>query len=208
MFGGGPSSFAVGSAPDGIGDVPHTVENAMDARYAGNNTLIFARQAKLYAVRFDPASLTVSGDPVQVLDGVTQAPVVVGADDLLDFADQIFAQTPPPGRKKQAAGIRHQAQPESARVAWCLAPSSGGLLDPTEPEARRADLETNGLAVDDRADALEVRLEAPLRASGDLPAHAALGFRQAAPGDLFAAERALVAERAPAAFGHWLNHGR
>ena len=49
------------------------LENAMDARYAGNNTLIFARQAKLYAVRFDPASLTVSGDPVQVLDGVTQA---------------------------------------------------------------------------------------------------------------------------------------
>jgi len=49
------------------------LENAMDARYAGNNTLIFARQAKLYAVRFDPVSLSVSGEPVQVLDGVTQS---------------------------------------------------------------------------------------------------------------------------------------
>jgi serine/threonine-protein kinase len=49
------------------------VDNAMDARYAGNNTLVFARQAKLFAVHFDPESLTVSGTPVQVLDGVTQA---------------------------------------------------------------------------------------------------------------------------------------
>jgi len=49
------------------------IENAMDARYVGDNTLVFARQAKLFAVRFDPKSLTVSGNPVQVLDGVTQA---------------------------------------------------------------------------------------------------------------------------------------
>jgi serine/threonine-protein kinase len=55
------------------GDRKLLLENAMDARYAGNDTLIFARQAKLYAVRFDPASLTVSGEPVQALDGVTQA---------------------------------------------------------------------------------------------------------------------------------------
>jgi len=49
------------------------LENALDARYDGNGTLIFARQAKLFAVRFDPGSLTVSGTPVQVLDGVTHA---------------------------------------------------------------------------------------------------------------------------------------
>jgi serine/threonine-protein kinase len=49
------------------------LENAMDAQYAGNGILIFARQAKLFAVRFDPKELSVSGTPVQVLDGVTQA---------------------------------------------------------------------------------------------------------------------------------------
>ena len=49
------------------------LENAMDARYVGDDILVFARQAKLFAVRFDPKSLTISGNPVQVLDGVTQA---------------------------------------------------------------------------------------------------------------------------------------
>ena len=49
------------------------IENALDARYVGNGILVFARQAKLFATRFDPVSLTVSGMPVQVLDGVTQA---------------------------------------------------------------------------------------------------------------------------------------
>jgi len=49
------------------------IDNALDARYAGNGSLIFARQGKLYAVRFDPASLSVTGEPIQVLDGVTQA---------------------------------------------------------------------------------------------------------------------------------------
>lgn len=37
------------------------------------NTLVFARQAKLFAIRFDPKLLKVSGNPVQVLDGVTQS---------------------------------------------------------------------------------------------------------------------------------------
>jgi serine/threonine-protein kinase len=49
------------------------LDNALDARYDGNGHLVFARQAKLFAVRFDPATLTVSGTPVQVLDGVTHA---------------------------------------------------------------------------------------------------------------------------------------
>src|SRR5678815_749790 len=40
------------------------LEDAMDARYT-NGVLIFARQAKLYAVRFDPAALAVIGMPVQ-----------------------------------------------------------------------------------------------------------------------------------------------
>jgi serine/threonine-protein kinase len=49
------------------------LENALDARYDGTGHLIFARHAKLFAVRFDPQTLTVSGTPVQVLDGVNQA---------------------------------------------------------------------------------------------------------------------------------------
>jgi WD40-like Beta Propeller Repeat len=49
------------------------IENALDAQYAGNGILVFARQTKLFAVRFDPATLSVSGTPVQVLDGVTHA---------------------------------------------------------------------------------------------------------------------------------------
>ena len=49
------------------------LENALDGRYIGNGYLVFARQAKLFAVRFDPATLSVSGNPVQVLDGVTHA---------------------------------------------------------------------------------------------------------------------------------------
>jgi serine/threonine-protein kinase len=48
------------------------LEDAMDARYV-DGSLIFARQGKLYAVGFDPATLSVSGSPVQVLDGVTHA---------------------------------------------------------------------------------------------------------------------------------------
>jgi hypothetical protein len=45
----------------------------MDAQYAGNNVLVFARHDKLFAIRFDPAALTVSGTPVPMVDGVTRA---------------------------------------------------------------------------------------------------------------------------------------
>ena len=46
------------------------IDNAVDARYAGHNTLVFAREGKLFAVPFDPASVSVNGPEVQVLDGV------------------------------------------------------------------------------------------------------------------------------------------
>jgi len=49
------------------------LEDAMDAQYAGNGVLVFARQGKLYGVHFDPSSLTVSGTPVQLLDNVQQS---------------------------------------------------------------------------------------------------------------------------------------
>jgi serine/threonine-protein kinase len=55
------------------GDRKLLLEDAMDARYAGDGVLVFARQGKLFAVRFDPQTLSVSGMPVQVLDNVTHA---------------------------------------------------------------------------------------------------------------------------------------
>ena len=48
------------------------IETRIDARYA-DGVLVFARQGKLYAVGFDPSTLSVTGTPIQVVDGVTHA---------------------------------------------------------------------------------------------------------------------------------------
>jgi serine/threonine-protein kinase len=55
------------------GERKHLIDNAVDARVAGGNALVFAREGKLFALRFDPASLSVTGPEVQVLDGVTHS---------------------------------------------------------------------------------------------------------------------------------------
>ena len=49
------------------------VDNATDGRYAPDGHLLFARRGALYAVRFDAASLTISGEPVKVADDVMHA---------------------------------------------------------------------------------------------------------------------------------------
>ena len=49
------------------------LENGLDGRYAGNGRLVFARMGKLLAVPFDPVSLSLTGTPVQVLDGVVHS---------------------------------------------------------------------------------------------------------------------------------------
>ena len=49
------------------------IENGTDAKYSGNGRLLFARLGKIWAVGFDPGTLTVSGQPVQVIDNVTHA---------------------------------------------------------------------------------------------------------------------------------------
>jgi serine/threonine-protein kinase len=54
------------------------IENATDARYIGNNRLVFARQGKLFAVSFDPQTLSASGSPVPVLDALTHAVAGIG----------------------------------------------------------------------------------------------------------------------------------
>jgi serine/threonine-protein kinase len=55
------------------------IDNALDARYIRENALVFARKGKLFAVRFDPSSLAVSGPEIQVLDGVVQSLYGTGA---------------------------------------------------------------------------------------------------------------------------------
>lgn len=55
------------------GERKRLIEDALDAQYAGDNTLIFARTGKLFAVRFDPSTLSVSGKEVQALDGVVHS---------------------------------------------------------------------------------------------------------------------------------------
>jgi len=52
------------------GERKKLLDDAVDAQYAGDNTLVFARNGKLFAVPFDLASLSVSGKEVQALDDV------------------------------------------------------------------------------------------------------------------------------------------
>jgi serine/threonine protein kinase/Tol biopolymer transport system component len=49
------------------------LQNAADARYVSTGHLVFLRQGKLMAVRFDPAALEVIGQPVALVDNVMQA---------------------------------------------------------------------------------------------------------------------------------------
>jgi eukaryotic-like serine/threonine-protein kinase len=55
------------------GERKRLLEHATDARYAGNGVLTFARQGRLFAIRFDPEKLSVSGTPILAVDGVTHA---------------------------------------------------------------------------------------------------------------------------------------
>ena len=55
------------------------LDDALDARYAGDDVLVFARQGRLYAVSFDPQALSVTGEPVPVLDGLVHSLYGTGA---------------------------------------------------------------------------------------------------------------------------------
>ena len=52
------------------GERKKLLDDAVDAQYAGDNTLVFARRGKLFAVPFDLSSLSVSGKEVQAVDDV------------------------------------------------------------------------------------------------------------------------------------------
>jgi serine/threonine-protein kinase len=49
------------------------IEDATDARYVSGGYLVFAREGKLFVVRFDPSTLSTVGPPMPVLDGVTHS---------------------------------------------------------------------------------------------------------------------------------------
>ena len=49
------------------------LEDATDGQIVGNRYLLFAREGKLLAVRFDPKTLSVIGSAVPVIDGVTHS---------------------------------------------------------------------------------------------------------------------------------------
>jgi Tol biopolymer transport system component len=55
------------------------LENGTDAQFIANGWLAFARLGKLWAVRFDTRKLSIIGQPVQVLDGITHATYEQGA---------------------------------------------------------------------------------------------------------------------------------
>jgi hypothetical protein len=55
------------------GDRKLLMENATDGEVVGNRYLVFAREGKLLAVRFDPNTLSVQGSPVPVIDGITHS---------------------------------------------------------------------------------------------------------------------------------------
>jgi eukaryotic-like serine/threonine-protein kinase len=102
------------------------VEDGTDARYAPSGHLLFARQGALFAVRFDPVSLRVSGEPSRVLPDVMQA--IYGsapgrASGVAQFdisADGTLAFLP---------GGTISAQPN--RMAWV---ERGGRIEPLDVE--------------------------------------------------------------------------
>jgi eukaryotic-like serine/threonine-protein kinase len=55
------------------------ITDAADARYLPNGYIVFMRAGVLYAVRFDPDRLAVSGEPAPVLEGVRRGLGTVGA---------------------------------------------------------------------------------------------------------------------------------
>ena len=63
------------------------LENAVDARYVEGGFLVFARQGRLQAVRFNLRTLSVSGQAVPVLDGVTHS-AYFGSNDTTTGAAQ------------------------------------------------------------------------------------------------------------------------
>jgi len=120
------------------------IENACMARYAGSGQLVFARGGSLFAVGFDHRSLSISGSPAKVLDGVA-TDVSSGAAQFALSASGAVLWAPGEGRghfdlvwvDRQGKQTRSPIQPgaynevalspDGTRVA--LAGGEGGVSD-------------------------------------------------------------------------------
>ena len=73
------------------------VKRASDPQLLPNGYLLYRQQAALFATRFDSGTLTVSGDPVQVIQGVRPAPPAPGTSGAAQAAwspSGMFAYVP------------------------------------------------------------------------------------------------------------------
>ena len=50
------------------------VDGGTDARLLPTGHLVYVREATMFAVKFDPARLAITGEPVQVHQGIQQTP--------------------------------------------------------------------------------------------------------------------------------------
>jgi serine/threonine-protein kinase len=72
------------------------IERANDARYAAPGYLFFARSGVLYAIRFDPTTLTTRGDAIPLIEGVRRAAVNTSAVAQYAFAAGALLYAPGP----------------------------------------------------------------------------------------------------------------
>ena len=119
LAGGAVVLFTVGSvgSPDdysganidaavlATGDRRRLVTAASTARYVPTGHLVFARNRVLYAVRFDPRTLTVSGSPVPIVQGVADDPFT-GATHYATSAAGVLAY------------VAGHTQGDSRRLIW------------------------------------------------------------------------------------------
>jgi serine/threonine-protein kinase len=75
------------------GERRHVFQGASMVRYVPSGHLIFARAGSLFAVRFDPATLKVSGEPVSVLRGIG-GDLTTGAAHVTSSDNGTFAYVP------------------------------------------------------------------------------------------------------------------
>ena len=126
------------------GERRHVFTGASMARYAPSGHLVFARRGSLFAVRFDPETLQVSGDPVGVLQGVGGDPTT-GAAHVTWSSNGTLAYVPGDLR----GGMRELVWTDvkGARLSIDLAPSLYNDVR-LSPDGRRLALidGTSGLA--------------------------------------------------------------
>jgi serine/threonine-protein kinase len=136
MVAGRPESAQIAVFDGQSGRTTTLIRGGSQAQYVESGHILYAAAGTLRAVRFDPASLTVSGDPMPVLDRLRFAPTGAadyavsstgtlvyvpgdaGIERTLVWVDRRGAETPvgAPVRQYQAARI----SPDGTRVAVAI----------------------------------------------------------------------------------------